>query len=99
SVVGMITSVTLAALDPPALAARWAEVLGLAATRSASGGLEIALDPGVVRVVAVDGGAEGVAAVGLAARDPERALATARSRGLTVEGRGVRIGGVRFDLA
>jgi hypothetical protein len=94
-VVRGITGVTLEAPDPARLAARWAEVLGLPAPRE----LTLPLDPGVIRFVAAGERGEGIAAVGLAAADPARALATARARGLCTEGRSVWIGGVRFELA
>jgi glyoxalase-like protein len=88
---GAIASVTLASPDPDRLAARWAEVLGLRAAQRA-----IALDPGVLRFVEGD---EGVVGVGLAGLDARRALATARTRGLSADAGGVTIGGVRFELA
>jgi Glyoxalase-like domain len=106
-VVRGFTSVTLAAPDPARLAARWAEVLGL----PPPAGCEIALAPGTLRGVAGGSpalapgtlrfvaGEEGVAAVGLAANDAPRALATARARGLATDAESVTIGGVRFELA
>jgi len=57
------------------------------------------LESGVIRFAVADARGEGVAACGLATVDAQRALATARKRGLRVEGEGVTIGGVRFDLA
>ncbi len=93
-VVRGITSVTVAASDPAAMATRWAEVLGLPAPRSSS----LELEPGAIRFVAADQRGEGVVAVGVAAVDAPRALATARTRGLGVEGESVVIGGVRFEL-
>src|SRR5205823_9065407 len=73
-VVRGIASVTLAAAHPDQLAARWGAVLGVPAPR----GREIGLDPGAIRFVGTDGHAEGIVAVGLAATDSRRALATAR---------------------
>jgi hypothetical protein len=95
-VVRGIASVTLESPDPARLAARWAEVLGLGAPRPTDDAFELALDPGVIRFVAAE--REGLAAVGLAAADAPRALATARARGLATTAGGVRIGGTRFDL-
>jgi len=96
--VGTITSVTLAAPDPGRLAARWAEVLGLPPPGHAGAALELALEPGVIRIVPADRPGEGIAAIGLGATDAARALGTARGRGLVTEGRSVWVGGVRFDL-
>jgi len=93
-VVRGIASVTLGAADTVGLAARWAEVLGLAA----ADGDELRLDPGTIRFVRGDGRGDGIEAVGLVAADRGRALATAAERGLRTSGRGVWIGGVRFDL-
>jgi len=97
-VVRGIASVTLAAADPERLAARWAEVLGLPAPRGRELRQELRLDPGALRFVAADGRGEGIVAVGLAASDAARALAPARERGLPTDGRGVEIGGVRFEV-
>jgi len=94
-VVRAITSVTIGAADPERLAARWAQVLGL---RPGARATEIGLDPGVIRFVATDDRGEGIVAVGLAATDAPRAVATARERGLATGDRSVSIGGVRFDL-
>jgi hypothetical protein len=93
-VVRAITSVTIAASDPAAMATRWAQVLGLPAPRSS----RLDLEHGAIRFVAADQRGEGVDAVGLAAVDATRALATARARGLRIEGENVAIGGVRFEL-
>ncbi len=56
---GGVTSLTVAASDPRAMAARWAEVLGEATT----GGTEIALDHQTLRFV--PGDPEGIVAVGV----------------------------------
>jgi hypothetical protein len=93
-VVRGIASVTLAATDPPRLASRWAEVLGLPAPR----GTELSLDPGVIRFVPADERGEGIVAVGLTAVDAARAVAAARARGLRAGDHEVLMGGVRFEL-
>jgi len=93
-VVRGIAGVTLSAADPPRLAARWAEVLGL--DRRGADGLELPLDGGSIRIVT--GKDDGIEAVALVAADRERALATAGQRGLPTSEHAVWIGGVRFDL-
>jgi len=97
-VVRAITGVTIEAADPPGLAARWAEVLGLEPPRQSGDALEIALDPGAIRFVAGGERGDGIVAITLAAADAERALATARERGLEASSRSVRMSGVHFDL-
>ena len=98
-VVRGIASVTIQADDPPRTAARWAEVLGLAAPRRADGASTLALSPGAIRFVPVaDGRGEGVCAFGVTATNAERALAIARARGLPVSGRSVAVGGVCVEL-
>ncbi len=98
-VVRGIASVTIQADDPPRMAARWAEVLGLAAPRRADGASTLALSPGAIRFVPVaDGRGEGVCAFGVTATNAERALAIARARGLPVSGRSVAVGGVCVEL-
>ena len=97
-VVQGIASATLEAPDPERLAGRWAQVLGLPAPRRAGGAFELALEPGMIRFVPAGDGNESIAAVGLAAVDPRRALATAHERGLRTSGESVWIGGARFDL-
>jgi catechol 2,3-dioxygenase-like lactoylglutathione lyase family enzyme len=93
-VVRGIASVTLGAADPAGLAARWAEVFGLELADHQA----LRLDPGTLRFVPGDGRGDGIEAVGLAAADRGRALATAAERGLRRSDRSVWIGGVRFDL-
>jgi len=94
-----IASVTIQADDPPRMAARWAEVLGLPAPRRSEAASTLALSPGAIRFVPItDGRGEGVSAFGVAATDAGRALAAARARGLATAGRSVSIGGVRVEL-
>ncbi len=96
-VVRGITNATIQAEDPSRMAARWAEVLGLPAPRGPEAMLR--LSPGAIRFVPItDGHGEGVRALGVTATDAERALATARARGLAVSGRSVSVGGVHVEL-
>jgi len=94
-----IASVTIQADDPPRMAARWAEVLGLPAPRRPDAAVALGLAPGAIRFVPVaDGRGEGVSALGVTATDAARALVVARARGLPVSGRSVSMGGVRVEL-
>src|SRR5438445_30421 len=98
-VVRGIASVTIQADDPPRMAARWAEVLGLPAPRRPDAAVALGLAPGAIRFVPVaDGRGEGVSALGVTATDAARALVVARARGLPVSGRSVSMGGVRVEL-
>ncbi len=98
-VVRGIASVTIQADDPPRMAARWAEVLGLPAPRRPDAAVTLGLAPGAIRFVPVaDGRGEGVCALGVTATDAARALVVARARGLPVSGRSVSMGGVRVEL-
>ena len=96
-VVARMTGATIAATDPPRMAARWAEVLGV--PRDGRSPTELRLDPGVMRFVAADERGEGVVGVALAAVDAARALAVAAARGLRTEAGAVWVGGVRFDVS
>ncbi len=85
---GGVTSMTVRAADPAAVAARWAEVLDEPVAAGAAGP-EIVLDGGaqVVRFVPADGGHEGIVEVGIALPAADRAGRDA-----------VTVGGVRFTL-
>jgi hypothetical protein len=86
SVVDRVTGVELEARDPGALAARWANVLGLPTPREASDAVELALDGGRIRFVPLATlPREGIVAYELRATDRGRALEVAEQRGLAVE--------------
>ncbi len=96
-----LTAVEIHADEPAAMAERWGAILGRTARRDPNGGFAIALDAGAIRFTpARDARGEGVAAldVRVDARARGRALATARARGLTVDGDEVTLGGVRLRL-
>ncbi len=96
--VNAIRGVTIEAGDPRALAARWAEVLGLPAARAAESGFELALEPGAIRFVPAAERGDGLAEVELAATDAAAALADAERRGLPVDAHTITLCGVRFRL-
>ena len=99
-VVGGITGVEIQTDDPRALASRWAEVLGTAATVAGGGEFAVQLARGWIRMVPPrDDRGEGIAAVELRARDHERIRAVAEARGLLDDEGSVEIGGVRFWLS
>ena len=93
-----IAGVGLAADDPGAMAARWAEVLGLKLTR---GACESRLDVGDSTIVFdsdTEGRGQGVSAVYIRTADSGRILKTARSLGLKTGPASVFIGGVTIHL-
>jgi hypothetical protein len=98
-IVEAIEHVTIEANDPPAMAARYAELFSLGAPRASSSEYTLALDGGEIRFVAASrANVEGIAAVGLRAPDAERALDAARRAELLVSEGTIRLGGVRFEL-
>lgn len=94
-----IAAVELAAGDPGALAARWAQVLDRSATRTSAGQHAIALDQGAVRFVpsAADP-APHVVGYDIAVMDRERILDAARAEGLATDAGAVTIAGTRLAL-
>lgn len=100
-VVAGIAGATLASDAPAGLAARWASLLGRPAAALGGDVFAIALDAATLRFVPAHGAGEALVGVDLvesshAARD--RALATARERGLEVAERSVRIAGTELRL-
>jgi hypothetical protein len=98
TVAGDFHSATLEADDPAAMARRWSDVLGrpLAPDTALP---TLLLDGGAIRFVAAERpGVEGLVSVSVATLDAERALCTARQRGLETDEASLRIGGVWFEL-
>ena len=82
--------------DPPAMAKRWGEVLGLAARPD---GLSLALDGGEIRFVrAEDGRGEGLRAFDVKVRDPVAVFARAQARGAVDAAGEVVLCGTRVRL-
>ena len=93
-----LAGVEIEAREPVVMAARWGAVIGRAPTAAVGRAPEIALDDGVIRFVPVRDRGEGVAALEVRMNDRVRALATARARGLEVDGDQIAVGGVRLRL-
>jgi hypothetical protein len=85
-VVRGIAGIEIEAVHPTAMAARWAEVLGLNAPRRDDGAERLALDSGEIRFVVAGPRGEGVSAVRLSAAGPKRV------------GESFRACGVRFEI-
>jgi hypothetical protein len=93
-----IVGATIAAHDPRAMAARWAEVLGLAAPLAGEDGFRLALDGGAVDFVATTGREEGITGYTLEVVDPAKVRDAARTLGLPVHGDAVEAFGARLAL-
>ena len=93
-----VVGVTVAAHDPSAMAARWAEVLGLAAPLAAEGGRRLALVGGEVDFVATADREEGISAFTIEVFDPAAVVEAARRLGLAAQGNAVDVFGARLLL-
>ncbi|MBL0087559.1 MAG: VOC family protein [Ideonella sp.] len=94
-----VRGITLQAVDPAALAQRWAQVLGQPAPVAMEGCWRLALTAGFADFVAAPAGAaDGVAGFTLAVVQPEAVLAAARGAGLAVDGMQLEVLGTRWTL-
>ena len=96
-----IRGVELQSDDPAALAARWAAALAVPASEENGDWVIRLQDDGWIRFTpSIDDRGEGLTTVELVSADPDRALETARARGLAVHDGGVvTLCGTRFRLA
>jgi hypothetical protein len=93
-----VVGAEIQAVDPAAMATRWAEVLGLP-MEATDGVHRIALDSGEIRFVAVeDGRGEGLGGFDVMVHDPEAVRARATRRGLVNEKGSVVLSGTRVGL-
>ena len=96
-----VRGIRLLSPQAPALAARWAQVLGLAAPQpldAPAEGWRLALDDGHIDVLPSADGREGVAGFTLAVADLPAVLARARAAGLAVQGSSVQALGADWQL-
>ena len=93
-----VTGVSIAANDPPAMAERWASVLGLTAPRWQDGHWRLALDEGHIDFVAADARGEGIVGFELTLADLPQTLNTARALALPVDGDQLTLMGTRLNL-
>ncbi len=93
-----VVGITIEANDPHKMAARWAEVLGLAAPLAFDGGHRLALEGGRVDFVAVTAREEGIVGFTLEVVDPPVVIEAARRLGLLVNGDAVDAFGTRLVL-
>lgn len=100
-VVTTLAGATLASDAPAGLAAHWGTLLDRPAAALGGGVFAIALDGATLRFVPAHGAGEGLVGVDLAQASRaarERALATAKQRGLAVDGDAVQIAGTALRL-
>ncbi len=94
-----IAGVVLRAADAPALAARWAALIGVPATAYAEGRLQLLLPGGFIAFeAAAPGEADGLTDIVLQAVDPAAVLQQATALGLPVVDHRLTLAGVRFSL-
>lgn len=93
---GALTQLDIVAIDPAALAARWAGVLGIDAKDVSHGVWDLSLGAGRLRVI--PGDRDFLMAYTLTHPDPEACLARAKAAGLDVQGTSFQFAGVQVSL-
>jgi hypothetical protein len=94
-----LVGVTIGADDPTAMAARWAQVLGLGAPTALGARQRLLLDGGWVDFEHADARGEGIVGYTLAVTDLASVLDSARAAKLPVSGHAVTLFGTRLDLS
>ncbi len=93
-----VVGVTLDAIEPRAMAARWAQTLGLPAPARHGEAWRLALEAGHVDFVAAGERGEGIGGYALAVADRSAVLQTARALELQVSGGTIALFGTRVDV-
>jgi hypothetical protein len=93
-----VVGVNLGAEDPPAMARRWAQVLGLGAPAAHGATQRIVLDGGWLDFEPVDARGEGITGYTLAVDQRDAVLARAREMGLPVACHALTLFGTRVEL-
>lgn len=94
-----VVGITIGAQDPPGMARRWAQVLGLAEPAALGATQRLLLDGGRIDFEHADGRGAGIVGYTLAVADQPAVLERAHSLKLPVHGNGVTLFGTRLDLA
>ncbi len=94
-----ITGAEIQADDPPAVAARWAQIAEISVEDDGAGNPSLALDNARVRFVpCTDGRPEGLGAIDVTTADKEAILADADARGAVTGDDQVTLCGIRINL-
>ncbi|MGZ5251727.1 MAG: VOC family protein [Caldimonas sp.] len=93
-----VVGVTVEAGDPRAMAARWAQVLGLAAPVAEGAGYRLGLEGGQVDFVAAGARGEGISGFTLAVADLPALRQSASALGLSLQGDSLALFGTRIEL-
>ncbi|HMO49374.1 MAG TPA: VOC family protein [Rubrivivax sp.] len=93
-----VLGVRIGASDPPAMAARWAQVLGLGAPAAHGAAQRLLLEGGWVDFEPADARGEGVSGCTLAVAERDAVLARARELGLAVARHALTLFGTRVEL-
>lgn len=97
-IIGDLVGVEMQSDDPGALAGKWSTLTGLP-LKDENGAPSLAFSNATLRFVkATDGRGDGLGGLDVTVRNGEKALATARERGLPVKGSQITICGTRFNL-
>ena len=94
-----VLGVHIGALDPAAMAARWARVLGLGTPAAHGATQRLLLDGGWVDFEPADARGEGITGCTLAVADRDAALSRARELGLDVACHALTLFGARVELS
>jgi len=92
-----VVGVTVAAADPPAMAARWAEVLGRPVATPHGNGMRVGLDGGVVDFIGAGQAGEGITGFALRVSD-EAAVRSATSAPASTASDSIEAFGARLAL-
>jgi len=93
-----VVGVRIGAVDPTAMAGRWAQVLGLGAPAAHGATQRLLLDGGWIDFEPADARGEGISGYTLAVAERDVALARAREMGLAVAGHALTLFGTRIEL-
>ena len=98
-VVSALTAVELQTEEPDQLADKWSRILDVSVSSDKHGNPALALNNGNIRIVEPeDSRGEGLGALDVTVKNPEKLLSSAQDRGLKLSDSQVLICGVRFNL-
>lgn len=94
-----ITAVEVQAIDVDKVAGIWSKLIGIPFKQNGQGHREISLDRAAIRFVeASDGRSDGLSAMDLSVKDPDKIIDNAKNRNVSVNGSQIIIGGIKINL-